>query len=56
MDSFAIGKMVQLYRFAHAAGGRVALMRPQARVLSVLRDTGVVTLFTVVESCDALDN
>lgn len=56
VDSYAIGKMVQLYRFAHAAGGRVALVRPQARVLSVLRDTGVVTLFTVVESCDDLDN
>lgn len=56
VDSFAIGKMVQLYRFAHAAGGRVALVRPQARVLSVLRDTGVVTLFTVVDSCDALDD
>lgn len=56
VDSFTIGKLVQLYRYVHASQGEVALIGVQDAVARVLRDTGVFSLFTIVDKIDALDN
>jgi len=56
VDSYFIGQLVHLYRYVQGVGGRVALLGVQEGVRRVLQDTGVYSLFVMVDSLDALEN
>lgn len=55
VDSYFLGCLMQLYRYTRDAHGQVALLGVSEAVRKVLLDTNTLSLFTLVDSADALD-
>ncbi|HSQ43162.1 MAG TPA: DnaJ C-terminal domain-containing protein [Fibrobacteraceae bacterium] len=56
VDSFFIGKLIRVYKFVSSSGGFVALIGVSPSVLKVLEETGIRSLFRLVQSVDELPN
>jgi anti-anti-sigma regulatory factor len=54
IDSFLIGKLIRVYKYANSNGGEVALIGVLPPVRKILEDTGILSLFRHVKSCDEL--
>lgn len=49
VDSFAVGKLIQIFRFAEMHGGRIAIIGIHPQVHRVLEDAGILQLFELVD-------
>ena len=56
IDSFLIGKLIRVYKYALAAGGEVVLMGVKPSVVRVLQDTGISSLFRLIEGIHELSD
>ena len=56
VDSFLIGKLIRLYKFASSCDGEVALVGVRPSVARVLDDTGIRSLFRQFASLDDLSD
>jgi len=56
VDSFLIGKLIRVYKFANSASGEIILIGVKPSVARVLADTGIQSLFRQVKSIDELSD
>jgi|GEM_PF-5793521 len=56
IDSFLIGKLIRVYKYALASGGEVVLSGVKPSVASVLKDTGISSLFRQIQGINELSD